>query len=118
MNQKNIPIKFEDFFDDLLCELAKKSSINTMNEDKENKIRIENRKIFVVTKKSEPEFKEIPLKFIKTTYEELLRNNEVTQTYLSKTLNVKRSAFIMSAFSLLNYIAYDENENSIKVINA
>jgi len=118
MNKIVLPKQFEIFYNDLLCELAKKSSINTMTENKENKIRIENRKIFVATKKSEPEFKEIPLNFIKTAYEELLKNNEVTQTYLSKTLYVKRSAFILAAFSLLGYIAYDENKNSIKVINA
>lgn len=118
MAMLKIPKQFEIFYNDLLCELAKVSSINTMKRNKENKIRLENRKIFVATEKSSPKFEEIPLDFIKKTYDELLRNNEVTQSYLSEILYVKRSAFIISAFSLLkNYIAYDENHNSIKVIN-
>ena len=117
MNHKYIPQKFEIFFDYLLCVLTKLSSIHTMTKKKINNIRIENRNIFVATEKSSPKFEEIPLNFIKTTYEELLRNNEVSQSYLSETLYVKRSAFIMSAFSLLEYIEYDANNNSIKVIN-
>jgi|SRR5690606_3405626 len=115
---KKFPQDFETFYDDLLCELAKVSSINTMKEKKENRIKLEDRKIFVATGKSTPDFKEIPLKFIKTTYEELLKNNEVTQKHLSKTLYVKRSAFIICAFFLLEYVGYDENKNSIKVSNA
>ncbi len=118
MNQKIFPIKFEDFFNDLLCELAKVSSIHTMTMKKLNKIRVENRSIYVATEKSSPEFEEIPLQFIKTTYEELLKNNEVLQSYLSETLYVKRSAFIMSAFALLkDYIVYDKKNNSLKVIH-
>lgn len=117
MNRKILPLKFEDFYSDLLCELVKHSTINTMTMNKENKIRIENRNIFVATKKSEPNYELIPLEFIKKTYDELVKNNEVTQSYLSKTLYVKRSAFIMAAFSCLDYIIYDENNNSLKVLN-
>ena len=115
MNKK-FPVKFDDFYDDLLCELAKVSTINTMTMNKENKIRIENRSIFVATQKSEPNFELIPIEFVKKTYDELLKNNEVTQTYLSKTLYVKRSAFMLAAFSRLDYIIYDEDNNSLKVL--
>lgn len=118
MNKKVFLQDFEIFYNDLLCELSKRSSINTMTKNKVNRIRIEDRKIFVETEKSEPNFKEIPLKFIKITYAELLKNNEVTQTYLSKTLSVKRSAFLLPALSLLEYITYDRSENSIKIIAA
>lgn len=118
MPKLKMPNKFEIFYSDLLCELAKVGSINTMTKNKENIIRVENRNIFVATEKSSPKFEEIPLKFIMTTYEELLNNNEVSQSYLSETLYVKRSAFIMSAFALLkDYIVYDKNSNSLKVIN-
>lgn len=112
-----MPEKFDFFYNDLLCELAKVGSIYTMTKKKENIIKVENGDIFVATKKSSPKFEKIPLKFIRTTFDELLKNNEVSQSYLSETLYVKRSAFIMSAFSLLNnYIVYDEKSNSLKVI--
>ena len=57
---------------------------------------------------------EIPLDLIKTTYELLLEKGEVTQNYLSKELNAKRSAFIIAAFSLLEVsILYEEVDNKI-----
>jgi hypothetical protein len=115
MNQKIFPVNFEDFYNDLLCELAKVSSIKTMTMNKENKIKIEERNIFVATKKSNPNYELIPIEFIKKAYNELLNNSEVTQSYLSETLYVKRSAFIMSAFSRLEYINYDEVNNSFKI---
>lgn len=106
---------FEDFYNDLLCELAKVGSIFTKKYNMLNKVRIENRIIYVSTKKSKPEFKEIPLKFIQKSFEALLKNKEISQSYLSKSLYVKRSAFIISAFSLLKYIEYNEEKNSISI---
>jgi|ERR1035437_1522681 hypothetical protein len=117
MAESNFPQNFELFYNDLLCALEKVSSIKTMTQKRENKIRLENRRILVATKRSNPKYEEIPLEFIRKTYDELLTKNEVTQSYLSKNLNVKRSAFIMSAFSLLtDYITYDKDTNSIIVI--
>jgi hypothetical protein len=117
MAKSSFPRNFELFYNDLLCALEKVSSIKTMTQKRENKIRLENRIIYVATQKSMPNYVKIPLKIIKKSYDELLTNNEVTQSYLSETLNVKRSAFIMSAFSLLtDYITYDKGNNSIKVI--
>jgi len=115
MGHKIFPKNFDTFYNDLLRELAKVNSINTMTMNKENKVKIENCNIYVATNKSKPKYNEIPLKFIKKTYEELLKNKEVTQSHLSETLYVKRSAFIMSAFSLLDYITYDKNKNSLKI---
>ncbi|MDQ7816903.1 MAG: hypothetical protein RDU14_07725 [Melioribacteraceae bacterium] len=118
MSQKRNKIEFESFYNNLLCELAKHASIFTKKRNKQNRIRIEDRRIFVATKKSGEDYKEIPIEFIQTTFESLLEKNEVSQTYLSKNLYVKRSAFIISAFSLLDeYIEYDENNNSIKIVS-
>jgi hypothetical protein len=111
-------MNYNEFYDLLLCELAKRSDIHTLSKRKKNKIKLYDRRIFVNTKKSEPDFKEIPQDFIKTTFDYLEVNKEVTQNYLTKTLYVKRSAFIIAAFALLNkHYAYDEIKNSIKKIN-
>ena len=42
---------FETFFELLLCELAKKNFILTEKQGKRNDIRLENRNVFVSTKK-------------------------------------------------------------------
>lgn len=108
---------FENFYDLLLCELAKRSFILTKKQGKRNDIRLENRKVFVRTKKSGLKYEEIPLDFIKTAYDYLVENGEVTQNHLSKELNVKRSAFIISAFSLIeDSILYVKEENKIILI--
>jgi len=111
------PNNFDLFFNELLCCLAKNAIVETKRKKQINRIMLKERKIFVSTKRSGDEYKEIPLKFIQITYDYLVSGNELTQEFLSKSLYVKRSAFIFASFSLLDFVEYDFNKNSIKFIH-
>ncbi|KPK96131.1 hypothetical protein AMJ80_01655 [bacterium SM23_31] len=87
----------------------------TKTKNKTNLVKIEDNKIFVATEKDFDEFKEIPDHCLKTTFNELLDGMWLTQNRLKKELNVKRSAFIFTAFDLLPYITYNHDLNAIKM---
>ena len=47
---------------------------------------------------------------------EIINNQKtVTQHELSQIFNIKRSAFMLIAFSLLNYVDYDSTDNSLNI---
>ena len=105
---------------ELLSKLRKLQSKDGVSEivtkaNKElNLIKIDNNRIMVATKKTNwKSFKEIPFSMIETVYNELEINRTLTQSQISKGLNVKRSAFIISALSLLPEIEYEEVKNAL-----
>ncbi len=112
---KTLPFSFNDFQEELLRVLSKTKEVNTLSRNKKNRIIVKDGVIKVQTDRSFPEYEDIPQEFIKITYEALKKDSYVKQSDLSKKLYVKRSAFIMAAFTLLEYIEYDKDENSIKL---
>ena len=79
-----------------------------------NLINIDQEVIKVATKKDDWRvFKEIPFYMFELTYNELEEEKSLTQVYIRDDLDVKRSAFIIAVFSLLDEIEYDESSNTI-----
>jgi len=109
----SLPKSFDQFYDDLLFVLSKHKVIYTMTQHAENRVSIRERSIYVATGRSKGVYKEVPFEFISTAYEALKNSGRLSQTSLSRKLNVKRSAFIFAAFSLLGYINYTPNDNCL-----
>jgi hypothetical protein len=82
-----------------------------------NIIRLGPNTIEVATKKDWNVFNKIPINMINHTYEALRKNDQLTQSEISKGLNIKRSAFIIAALDLLPEIEYDETTNSLRFLD-
>ena len=70
-----------------------------MKRGKTNRVKIVQKHIYVSTNKINTGYTEIPLDFIETTYWKLYKDSEVTQEYLSETLNVKDQLLLCLIFT-------------------
>jgi hypothetical protein len=65
--------------------------------------------------KSSPDYLEVPYNMFEKTWQVLQEKGRVSQSDLSRVHNVKRSAFMLIAFDLLDEIKYKELNNSITI---
>ena len=105
-----------DVYPAIIENLASKKRHFTKTNMEPNFVRIDGDEVYVRTQKSSPDFKKIPRVMFSRTWNILLSESKVTQQKLSKEYNIKRSAFIILAFDLLDYVKYDPMDNSIKLI--
>ncbi len=101
----------------LLERLAKREVYYTKTRSKPNWVNVEGNKVFVMTEKSRPDYREVPLRFFTETWNLLVEYGEMTQHELSKIYNIKRSAFILIAFDLLDEVTYFQSRNSLRLRN-
>lgn len=111
-------IDFEEFYSRLLEELNRHEVIYTRSKHHPNYLRYDGEQIYIRTNKSSPDDRLIPEDMIRTSFRLLKQEREVTQGFLqSAPNNVKRSAFIMAAFPLLDdLINYNPEHNSLRAI--
>ena len=100
----------------IIKKLASKQRYFTKTNQEPNFVKVDGDKVYVRTKKSSPDFIEIQKVMFLKTWNILLSEYKVTQKKLSKEYNIKRSAFIVLAFDLLDYVKYDSMDNSIRLI--
>lgn len=105
-----------EVYTDILEKLSLKNKYITKTDYKTNHVKIIDNKVFVKTEKSAPNFEEIPSEMFEKTWDILCDLKRVTQRDLSKKYNIKRSAFILIAFDLLEYVKYNSFDNSLKLI--
>lgn len=99
-----------------ILQLLKKNNVYyTKNRKYENHVIIENQDILVMTKRSKPNYQHIPYELFNDTWKILNEQKTVTQHELSQIFNIKRSAFMLIAFSLLDYVDYDSTDNSLNI---
>lgn len=87
--------------------------IFTKSRNQLNLVTIDSDEIFVATKKDWNKFNEISRNMFETTYNALIKRKKLSQNEISKTLKIKRSAFIIAVLELLPEIKYDPNCNSL-----
>lgn len=107
-----------EVYPDLLEKLSQKEKYLTKTGLKTNHVIIEDSVVFVKTDRSAPDYKEIPIELFEKTWDLLSARNRVTQEELSESYNIKRSAFMLIAFDLLDYVKYNANDNSLILITA
>ncbi len=112
MKDKNFE---NEVFPSILTELGKAKFHYTKTRRDRNQVDIRGREVWVMTKKSKPNYQMIPCHFFEKTWELLCEKNSVTQNELSKEHNIKRSAFILIAFDLLDFVEYDGAKNALKL---
>ena len=71
----------------------------------------------VRTMKSKPNYEKIPYEFFEKTWDILQEKGRVNQSDLSKVHYVKRSAFMLIAFDLLDEVQYKDFNNSLVLKN-
>lgn len=110
----------KDFTTEVYPEILEKLSENeeyfTKTGFKTNHVSIEDSVVLVKTDRSTPDYKEIPMEMFEKTWEVLSDRKRVTQEELSKGYNIKRSAFMLITFDLLDYVKYNSNDNSLNLI--
>mgnify|MGYP001614236590 CR=1 FL=1 len=92
--------------------------IRTLATNRPNHFKIENGKIIVATKRTNFDvFKEVPRDMFERTYNTLEQTpgHNLSQQQISRGINVKRSAFVMAALSLLPEIRYRTDNNSLSI---
>ncbi len=105
----------KEVFPLILAELSKMDLYYTKTRGNPNWVKVCGREVYVKTKKSSSEYKLIPHAFFTRTWELLCDKGRVTQNELSKQHHIKRSAFILIAFDLLDFVEYDSCENGLKL---
>ena len=104
-----------EIYPDILNALRKNNIYYTKTRNEANHVMIENEDILVMTKRSKPDYQHIPYELFNDTWEILNDQKTLTQNELSQGFNIKRSAFMLIAFSLLNYVDYDSTDNSLNI---
>lgn len=104
-----------DIYPDLLEKLSKRDKYLTKTEFKTNYVTVKDSIVFVKTDKSSPDYRAIPIEMFEKTWELLSAKKRITQEELSKEHNIKRSAFMLIAFNLLDYVEYQSNDNSLNL---
>jgi hypothetical protein len=105
-----------EVYPDIIEKLGSKKRHFTKTNMEPNFVKIDDDEVQVRTQKSSPDFKKVPKGMFFKTWNILLSENRITQQKLSKEYNIKRSAFVILAFDLLDYVKYDPMDNSIKLI--
>ncbi len=88
-------------------------TIFTKSQDKQNLIKLESNLITVATARDWKKYNEIKQVKIEATYNALITEKKLTQNYIQKALNNKRSAFTMAALELLPEVEYDAEDNAL-----
>ncbi len=101
----------------LLERLAKREVYYTKTHSEPNWVKVEDNKVSVMTEESRPDYREIQLKFFTETWDLLVEYGEMTQHELKENYNIKRSAFILIAFDLLDEVTYSQSRNSLRLRN-
>ena len=102
-------------YPDILNALRKNTIYYTKTRNETNHVMIENEDILVMTKRSKPNYQHIPYELFNDTWEILNDQKTVTQDELNQIFNIKRSAFMLIAFSILDYVDYDSTDNSLNI---
>jgi len=98
----------------LLAKLSERELHYTKTNRAPNWVEVRGREVYVMTRKSDPDYQLIPHDYFVKTWEILCREGSVTQTELSKKHIIKRSAFMLIAFDLLDFVTYDSESNGLK----
>ena len=101
----------------ILKKLAEKRRYFTKTENEPNFVKLDGDTVMVRTIKSKPNYEKIPYKFFEKTWDILKSKGRVKQSDLSKVHHVKRSAFMLIAFDLLDEVQYKDFNNSLVLKN-
>ncbi len=112
-NQKDFETQI---YPQILERLSKSTIFYTKSTNKPNWVEIENDTVLVMTERSRPDYKTIPFDLFKKTWNLIVSQGEITQYELSKVHYIKRSAFMIIAFDLLDEVRWQKNRNSLKLI--
>lgn len=105
---------FDEVWKDILKLCNTKNTIHTLTQRKWNKItRTDSDSISVLTKRSEGIAKKVPKWMFEEAWRHLIANGSLSQMCLVRELNVRRSAFVMSALAHLPYIEYSKKPTII-----
>ena len=104
-----------NIYPDILDALEPDTTYYTKTRNEPNHVIIENQDILVMTNRSKPDHQHIPYELFHDTWKILNNQKTVTQNELSSRFNIKRSAFMLIAFSLLDYVDYNSTDNSLNV---
>ena len=97
----------------MLEKLAENRRYFTKTENEPNFVRLDGETVEVRTMKSKPNYEKIPYEFFEKTWNILQEKGRVVQNDLSNVHNVKRSAFMLIAFDLLDEVQYKDFNNSL-----
>ena len=101
----------------ILKKLAEKRRYFTKTENEPNFVKLDGDTVMVRTIKSKPNYEKIPHEFFEKTWDILKSKGRVKQSDLSKVHHVKRSAFMLIAFDLLDEVQYKDFNNSLVLKN-
>ena len=101
----------------ILKKLAEKRRYFTKTENEPNFVKLDGDTVMVRTIKSKPNYEKIPYEFFEKTWDILKSKGRVKQSDLSKVHHVKRSAFMLIAFDLLDEVQYKDFNNSLVLKN-
>jgi len=101
----------------MLEKLAENRRYFTKTDNNPNHIRVICDMVEVQTIKSSPNYEEIPYEMFEKTWQVLQEKGRVNQSDLSKVHYVKRSAFKLIAFDLLEEVQYKDYSNSLVLNN-
>ncbi len=106
----------EDVYPEIINKLKQNTNYFTKTTGALNKVMIQEGVIMVQTNRSKPDYKEIQRDLFEETWDLLVEYNQISQYELSKIYNIKRSAFMLIAFDLLDFVKYDSEENSLVLV--
>ena len=104
-----------NIYPDILNALKNDTTYYTKTKNEPNHVIIENNDILVMTNRSKPDHQHIQYELFHKTWKILNDQKTVTQNELSNRFNIKRSAFMLIAFSLLDYVDYSSTDNSLNI---
>ena len=97
----------------MLEKLAENRRYFTKTDNNPNHVKVIGDMVEVRTMKSSPNYVEIPYEMFEKTWQVLQGKGRVNQSDLSKVHYVKRSAFMLIAFDLLDEVQYKDFSNSL-----
>ena len=97
----------------LLEKLAENRRYFTKTDNNPNYVKVIGDMVEVRTMKSSPNYEKIPYEMFEKTWQILKEKGRVKQSDLSKVHYVKRSAFMLIAFDLLDEVQYKDFSNSL-----
>lgn len=103
-------------YPELLKKLAQNELYYTKSKNRPNYVIVEGSRVLVKTERSAPEYEEIPIDLFERTWDLLTEKGKISQNELSKVYNIKRSAFMLIAFDLLDDVEYNSGSNSLRLV--
>ena len=105
-----------DIFPLILTRLGERELHYTKTNRAPNRVDVRGREVYVMTNKSNPDYQLIPHDHFVKTWEILRRYGSVTRAELSNKHHIKRSAFMLIAFDLLDCVEYEKATNTLKLM--